>query len=300
MGKERVTDDEANAALHQLVGREDPPEAAVEPVTETPEPSTTVEPEEPAEPQAADPVEPVAEDDIESLRARNTQLESDMAAAKKDQEDRIAALRDRNQANERILRDRYLRKATVTDKALKALQAARDQGISEEAVDAIIREAQGTMHGGVAQPLPEQPVPQPQPVATNEDDRALVLNSFLNEQQMSSAEAEKFGNWVQTEAENAMSANEKAVAHSSLDGFLRLAHNRYREGIEAKEAAARDDAVGAVRSVQQTQRQAARAATVSTGGAPLKQAPAAEQTDTRKLSQADVASLLKQSVQQYR
>ena len=115
------------------------------------------------------------------------------------------------------------------------------------------------------------------------------------------AEGEEFGQWIQREAPTVMTQAEQNVAGDSLDGFLHLAHNRWKQGAREKEKEqTRSDAVGAVKSVQRTQREAARAASAAPVS-PKKQA--AGSPDEGKLSDLkpeDVSSLVRQSVEQYK
>ena len=88
-------------------------------------------------------------------------------------------------------------------------------------------------------------------------------------------------------------------AGRDLDGFLRIAHSRYLDGLKGRNQQ-RDDAVGAVRAVQRTQREAARAASVP-ATAPKKQPTSpATGVDVKKLTQDDVSQLLRMSVEQHR
>jgi hypothetical protein len=292
---EKVTEDEASEALHQLVhGVSDEEDEQVE-VTE-PEPSG--EPVEAAEPGAEevaveDAVE-VADDDLESLRTRNEELTAGAKEAEEQFNAKVEALQGRNASSEKILRDRLLQKATVVDKARKALEASRSEnGIAESEVDQIIQEIRGTLNPGSTNYAP----PEPQPVAS--EDHELILNSFLNEQGMTRKQADEFGTWIQTEAATSMSQREQAVAGDSIDGFLRLAHGRWREGVQEKEKEKRSDAVGAVRSVQRTQRAAAKAASASPTAPKKQTAGTGAGTDEAKLTKDDVSALLRQSVEQY-
>jgi len=296
--QEEVTEEQAGEALQQLTlqGLESEDELD-EPVAEPSAPAETATEQEPQETvQAQEEVTEDAGDDVESLRKRNEELESATKEAEKRFNERLEALKQRTSSNEQILRDRYLRKSTVADKALKVLRATRsDAGVSEAEVDQAIREMEGTLNPASASYAP----PEPSPMAN--EDQALVLNSFLNEQGMTVAEAEEFGKWVSGEATTAMSPAEQAVASQSLDGFLRLAHTRWQQSVHDKEKESkRDDAVGAVRAVQRTQREAARAAS-SAPVAPKKQpASPVTETDVSKLTPDDISALLRQSVEQYR
>jgi hypothetical protein len=295
---EEVTEDQANQALQQVLdlSKEDS-EPQEEPVAAEPEAAPAEEPQAAEEPQTEVAGEPeVKEDDLDSLKNRVQQLEEEREAEAKRYQSRLEALKQRGSQNEEILRTRHLRKSTAADNALKILKAARSgEGVSESDADRAIREIEGTMHPASAQYSP------PQASAAATEDQALVLNSFLNEQQMTGEEAEEFGKWIRSEGSTAMSPTEQAVAGQSLDGFLRIAHTRWNEGKrDADRKAKNDDMVGAVKSVQRTQKQAARAASSGTA-APKKQpaGPAAE-PDYSKLTPNDISKLMKQSVEQYR
>lgn len=295
---EKVTEEQANEALQTLLGSrtEAEPAPAAEPVAVEAAP---VEAEEaaPAVEETAPETEAPADDDLASLKKR---LEAVEASAKKDQEHwdlRMKALQDRNATSEKILRDRMLRKATVADRALKALQQSRSEtGVPEAEVDQIIRELQGTMNPDSTSYAP----PPPQANGAASEEQALVLNSFLNQRGMTEAEADTFGKWIQTEAATAMSPYEQAVANESLGGFLSLAYHRWQAGLAEKgKAEMRQDAAAAVRAVQRTQKAAARAATAPTSAA-RRQPQAAQAMDPSKLTKDDVSALLRQTIEQYR
>jgi hypothetical protein len=299
--KPAITDDQANEALGQIMAEATgtAPPAAEE---AAPEQSTTATA--PVETGAVtategDAVEVTTEapaDDLESLMRRNEELQAEQKAANERFDAQLEAIRQRNAANEGILADRYRRKATVADRALKTLRATRtEDGVSEQDVDRVIREMEGTMHPDST----SYATPEASPMAN--EDQALVLNSFLNEQRMTAEQADEFGKWIRSDATTVMSPTEQAVANESLGGFLRLAHVRWQEAVHEKEKeATRNDAVGAVRSVQRTQREAARAASAP-ASAPQKQleAPAAT-VDLSKLKDEDIATLLRQSVEQHK
>lgn len=281
---EQISEDQAQEALQQLrFNTDEEAEAQAEetveeqPAEETAELEAGTEETQPSEEQPPEVEEP--EPDEAEVRF-NAKLE---------------ALQHRHQENERILRDRYLRKSTSADNALKILKASRtEDGVSEADVDRVINEMEGTMH-----PASASYVAPAQPEAT--EDQALVLNSFLNDKGMTIQEATEFGNWVRSDAGTVMSAAEQAVAGQSLDGFLRLAHTRWQEGLSSEQKNnKRSDAVGAVRSIKRTQRAAAKAASAKPT-APRKQ-PAGPKTevDYKKMTKSDVSALLRESVEQYR
>lgn len=280
-----VTEEQAEEALRALQQTEEPPqeETPEQPVLES---SAEAEPGE----QVA---EEVAEDDLESLQKRLEERESAMAAAEERYRAQLEALNQRNTESERILRDKFLRKSTVADKAMKALEAARSpDGISEEDVDRAIRDIRGSMN-------PESPsyAPQPtQPVAT--EDQTLALHSFLNEKGMTQQEADQFGSWVREKASGVMSPTEQAVAGESLGAFLRLAHVRYLE--EQNKTNQRSDAVDAVRTVQRAQKAAAQAASGSPRAPSKPRAAKPQEVDVSKLTPEDISDLMRQSVTAYK
>lgn len=289
---EKATEEQATEALQQLtlLDGESEPEPAPAPQA-APEPERTPEPE--AEPTEA---ETAGEgDDVASLKKRYEDLQAKTAEDEKRFQARLQAHQQRSADNERILRERHLRKSTAADNALKILKASRTQeGVPEADVERAIREIEGTMHPASASHVPPSPVPA---VA---EDQAIILNGFLNEKGMTGDEADEFGRWIRSEGVTALSPGEQAVAGQSLDGFLRIAHSRWQEGMREKDRKAQhNDTVDAVRSVQRTQREAARAASASPT-APRKQ-PAAPKTtvDIKKLTKDDIATLLRQSVEQY-
>jgi hypothetical protein len=296
---EKVTDEQAVQALHQLAGLESEPEAAT--VVTPAEPAAAVEaaPAAPApEPEVTAEATPEPEsDDVESLKKRLADKDAEIQAVNKRATERAEAIQRRYAANEQILRDRLLRKSTVADKAHKILKASRtESGVPEAEVDGVIREIEGTMNPASASYSP------PSASAEVPEDQAMVLNNFLNEKGISGEEEAEFGKWMRGDAATALSEAEQNVARrGDVDGFLRIAYPRFLEGQREKDKQQRrDDAVEAARSVQRTQREAARAAS-PTAAAPRKQ-PAAQQqeVDVKKLTKEDISSLVKQSFEQYR
>lgn len=294
-----VTDDQASEALRALLGQtEEEPGTVNESQEQPPEPEQPPVGDPPADDDAAEAIAEPDSDDVESLKARLSDLETKFGETEKTYRAKLEAVTTRSAQNEQVLRDRYLRKASATDNALKVLRSARtDAGVSEQDVDRVLRELESTMNpASTSYAPPETPG---RAVAT--EDQALVMNNFLNERGMTVDEAEAFGKWITAEATTAMHPAELAVAASSLDGFLRLAHNRYVTAAADKEKQTkRSDVVGAVRSVQNTQRQALRAGSASPA-APRKQPTGARQElDVAKLTKDDVSELLRMSVQQYK
>ena len=297
----KITEDQAADALRTLVTQAaadgpNAPEPEV-PTPAEPAPAAPAVEEPPAESTEALQPQEAASDDLDSLKKRLADAEAAREQLRKESDERTQAIQSRFAQNESILRERYLKKATVTDRALKVLRASRTQeGVPEADVDGLIREIESTMNPNSAN---YNPAVIPQPAAT--EDQAITLNNFLNEKAMSNNEAESFAKWIRSDATTALSPIEQAVATRDLDGFLRLAHVRYQESERIKsQQQRRDEAVGAVRSVQITQRQAAKAAS-SVPSAP-KKTPAgpAREIDVRKMTKDDVSQLLRQSVEMYK
>lgn len=304
---QKVTEDQAAEALKALVAQTgDEDEAA--PAASEPEPAAEEAPAAPAQEEPAEapaegeqaPAQETASDDVESLRKRLQDAEAGREAAIKEERDRAIAMRDRFAQNETILRNRFLKKANVTAQALKVLRQSRSEsGVPQEEVDRTIREIEATMN-----PSSPSYAPPEEEVGNVNEDQAIVLNNFLNEKAMSASEAEAFAKWMKTEAATDMSPVDQAVARRDLDGFLRLAHSTFLAGqSEKSKQQKRQDAVGAVRGVQITQRAAARAAS-AVPSAP-KKIPTGPKTtlspdDYRKFTHDDISTLLKQSVEQYK
>ncbi len=301
IGTEKVTDEEAAKALHQLSFDTDgepeqeitqPLPLVTDPPAEDPKPAEPVE-ETPAV-TTEKPVEEAApaagEDDVASLQAR---LEESESRSKR----RLEAVQSRHQDSIRILRDRHLRKSTALDRATKVIESAlTDEGVDKDEAQRVVQESRGTMHPDSSSYV--QPAPQPSGVATEE--QRIVFNDFLNEQGMELKEAQEFGEWISNKARKVMSPTEVAVADESLNGFLILAHSRWKAGSGEKDREAqRTDAQNAVRVVQRNQKNKARAA-AGPGGAPKKQ-PTSPSTaiDYRKMTKDDVANLVKLSVTQH-
>lgn len=294
---EKVTEDQANAALQQLVGMNADGSEATEP-----------EPEEPAAEPAGDEPAPAEEpsteetataatetDDVQSLKKRLDTIEAERKRDKEESEARLQAIQQRNTENQRVLRDRFLRKSAATDKALRTLKAVRTEaGVPEAEVDRIIAELQGTMN-----PDSASYSPPPETHTMAREDQIVTLNSFLNEKGMTADEAAKFGRWLQGDAVGVLTPQEQAVAEQSLDGFLRLAHVRWQTGQRETEAAnnkKQADAAAAVKAAQRTQRAAAQAAT-ATPAAPRKSPTVRPPANKKKLSNDELSELLRLSVE---
>lgn len=292
---EKVSEDQAALALQQLSGQvpEEPEPSAEKVEPEVVEAETAEVKEEPKEEAASE----VAEsDDVQSLKGRLAEVEAQVAERDKKFEARLQAQQQRFTESERILRDRYLRKSTASDKALRALKAAKSEaGLQPDEADRIIAELEASMHPASASYAP------PEPRTETSEDQALVLNRFLNEKGMDTSEADTFGQWIRADAARVLTPAEQAVAQESLDGFLRIAHSRWQTSTsEAAKQKKVDETVAAVKSVQRTQKQAARAAE-STGGAPKKQpTKLSEEVDVSKLTPEDVSKLVRQAWEQYR
>ncbi len=297
----QVTEAQADDALQQIIkGEEEQETVEVSDLLDT---ST----EQPAEAEVTEEVDTeevavkaVAEeeeegDDVESLRARVKTMDEDKVKVQEEFDSRLSALQERSAASEKIIQDRYLRKATSADRARKSLMASlTEEGVDRAEVERVIGEIEGTMNSA------SQSYSTPQPSAAYTEDQALALNNFLNEKGMTREEAETFGTWISTKAGTEMSPTEQAVAGDSISGFLHLAHSRWKgSNSEADNKAKTDDAVQAARSVKRTQREAARAAS-SRSPAPKKQpANPEKKQDLSELSSDDVAALVRLSVTQY-
>ena len=301
-----ITEEQAGAALRDLMGMDhsDEGEAQVQMVAE---PAAQVTPAEapvttdpaPAEAAGETTPEQVVEapsDDVDSLRKRLAEVESTRDAAIKAASDRTEAVTTRSRQNEQILRERLLKKSSATDRALKTLKEARsDKGVPEAEVDRVIAEIQAGMN-----PQSASYAPLPEVAQASTEDQVIVLNDFLNEKGLTNDEAEKFGSWIRSEAVNVLSAVEQDVARRDLDGFLHIAHVRFKESAKVKEQQ-RVETIGAVRVVQRAQREAAKAAS-SAPSAPHKQSTGqgSAAIDVKKLTGDDISQLLKLSVQQYK
>jgi hypothetical protein len=294
---EKITQEQAEAALSSLTGETPEPSPVVE--TAAPEPSVA---EVAAEPVAEEPTAGEPEvDDVTSLKKRLEDYEAKVAEKEKLHESRWKAFQDRASQNEQILRERYLRKSSTADRALKILKATRsEQGVPETDVDTVIREIESTMN-----PQSASYAPPPQPTGATED-QAITLNAFLNEKGMTAEEANEFGNWVRSEGAAKLTHREQAVAEQSLDGFLRIAHNRYAQDMsEQEKQSKRNDAVEAVKSVQRTQKDAARAAS-SAPTAPRKSVSTSggKSIDIHKMPENErnefLSDLIRRSAEEYR
>ena len=303
-----VTEDQAADALRTLLAQskgEKPPEAqaapepaeSAAPVELSPTLEASVEPAVEAAPAEAEPAPPAVEtDDVASLKTRLAERDAALKETEQKFQSRLTAQQSRNQESERILRERYLRKSTAADRALKILKATRSEsGVPETEVDRVIQEVEGTMN-----PASVSYSPPSNQTEANED-QAIALNNFLNEKQMDTKEASDFGAWIKTEGGTVLHPSEQALAYRDLDGFLRIAHVRYEESARAKETQ-RANTVEAVKTVQRAQKQTARAATAAPA-APRKTAIASAPPatiDYEKVTSDDVSKWLRQSVEQYK
>lgn len=303
----KITEEQAAAALKEVLAsnldeNEHPQETSVatsaEQSAETPvatEPAETTE--KPVEEEAA---EAAPSDDLESLRKRLADREAQDAEREKTYEARERAIEQRAAQNEQILRERLLRKSAAADRARQILERSKTQeGVTQDEVDRVIQDIQGTLNPASANYVP------PTVQAEDNEDKAIAINRFLNEKRMSSEEAEVFGKWIQNEGAKVLSPEDQAVAHQSLSGFLRIAHRSWQEAAsEQTRATQRAETVNAVKSIQKTQKEAARAASAP-GSAPKKQPIASpKELNLHKLPQKErdeaVSALVRASVEQYR
>lgn len=295
---EKVTEEQATNALRSLMGpQEDPPVAEPEPEpapepTPEPSPETTAEPEAEAEPtpevEAAAPT-----DDVESLRKSLKDRDEELERTRKSADERAAAIQQRAQQNEQILRERFLKKAADADRAHKLLKRSRSaEGVTEREVDETI----SALEAGMNPSSPSYTPPAEQ--GHDRQDQAIVLNAFLNEKGMTIGEADTFLNkWMREEATNVLTESEQRIANRDLDAFLRIAHNKFIEGQREKgKAQRRSEAVEATRVVQRSQREAARAATAAPAAPRKTGAPAPRPVDVKSLKPADISTLLRKTV----
>jgi hypothetical protein len=305
----KITEEQAAAALKEVLGshldeNEQPQTTSVEvPAEETAAPAAESAPAETTAAGAAEePAEeaPAAEDDIESLKKRLAEREAADAEREKAYEARERAIEQRGVENERILRERLLRKSAAADRARQILERSKTQeGVTQEEVDRVIQDIQGTLNPASANYVP------PTVQAETNEDAVITLNRFLNEKKISQEEQEEFGKWIQGEGSKLLTAAEQAVAQQSLDGFLRIAHQRWKDTSNEKVMATqRAETVNAVKSIQKTQKEAAKAASAP-AAAPRKQPTAGtKELDLHKLPQkerdAAISALVRASVEQYR
>ncbi|KKK64552.1 hypothetical protein LCGC14_2983060, partial [marine sediment metagenome] len=204
------------------------------------------------------------------------------------------ASQERHAESTRILQDRYIRKSTAADRALKIIEAAQTEtGADPVESKRVVEELKSTMHPESASYAP--PVQR----AEATEDQQVVINSFLNEKDMTVAEGDKFGVWIKTESPNIMSPIEQAKAYTDLDGFLRLAHISWKEDVDKKNDKQVGDAVGAVKAVKQVQKAAARAALATTTAPKNQVVTKSTGTDVTKFTDNDVSALFKASVEEH-
>jgi hypothetical protein len=309
---EKPTLEQAESALREMLAQGSDEEAPAEQpaveekeVAEQPAPAveepavdgTVAEKEEPDTEEAAAagpaPAEVAAEtDDIASLKKR---LDEAAEREKKSQEladARWKALQERSAQNEKILRERHLKKSTAADRARQILVKVRTEGLTPEEVEKAIQEIESSNN-------PESSSYVAPPQAT--EDQAIVLNGFLNEKGMTGQEAEEFGAWIRSEGATKLSLTEQGVAGRDLDAFLRIAHSKFQEGMREKDKQQkRNDTVEAVRTVQRAQKDAARAASASPTAPRKTTATAPREIDPKKLTNDDVHALLKMTLEDSR
>ena len=301
---EKVTEAQASEALGQMIQEHRPDEESALEIVEHEVPKE----EAPKEDAAAEPSSELAEeeapeDDVASLRKRLEQREAEIKSREEEFTKQRQAFSSRAAENERILRERVLRKSTVADRALKILEAARKGEADVDEADRVIQEIRASMN-----PASPSYVP-PQASQGYAEEPLMVLNSFLNEKGMSQDQQDKFGTWIQTEAPRMLTAREQAVAQESIDGFLRIAHARWQESANAQEQTKKHaETVAAVKTVQRAQKASARAASAPTS-APRKTSagPSGDQDPVKQLrklpreeQQQAVAELVKLSIDQHR
>lgn len=301
MAEEKVTEEQVTEALQQLTFPSGNESEIQKPETPEPEPSTEeattpeVEPvAEKAKPEGAvEEVEAVEdapqEDDLKSL---NESLKARLEEKDRHHKEQVDAITQRSEKNFRIQQDRYLRKATASDRAAKIIEAAlSEEGVSQEEAKRVVQELRGTMHPSSASYV------EPSSASVDGEEQEVVFNLFSNEKGMTMPEQNEFLGWIKKDGGEAMSLAEQNVVNQSLDGFLRIAHNRWQEGMREKEKEnKRNDAKGAVESVKRTQREAAKAASVSPA-APKKQPTGQEkEIDYKSLTHDDISTLLRQTV----
>ena len=188
---EEVTEEEAESALQQLL-HTDTGESEVQEIPPLPlEPSVEEKPTETEVAAAETPEVEVAPDDLESLQSRLTKMESDAEESQKDFDARFQALQERNNQREQVHSQRYLRKSTAADNALKVLRSTRsEEGAAEAEVTKVIGELEGTMNQASASYV----APTPQSFGATED-QLFEASGFMNEKQMTRAEEDEFGAW---------------------------------------------------------------------------------------------------------
>lgn len=307
MAEAQVTEDQAADALRQLLAQSKGEQVASAPVAAAPEPepvaedtvAAAAEPAPEPETQEAAPAtqeEATETDDVSSLRQRLADAEKQRTEQDALFKARWDAMVERNQQNQRILNDRFLRKATVADRALKTLHGVRSaNGLPEADVDRVIQEIEASMNPASQSyaPLP------PQPAAT--EDKAIALNDFLNEHGMTATEAQEFGRWMQVDASSVMTPSELRVADESVGGFLRIAHGRWQDAIRNK-TNQRANAIEAVKTVQRVQKQASKAAS-AVPSAPRKTQVASapkDSIDMKDVTPEMVSDWAKKLVEQYK
>lgn len=306
MAEEKVTPEQAEGALRELLSgkqeaqdTEEPapaPDPETTPKVEEPEPDQPAEAEEPEPDAGASPETEAASapegDDIVSLRKRIEEGEAKRKADKDLFDARWKAVNERGRQNEDILRKRLLTKSSIVDRARTMLERlSSDNGPTQVEVDRLLEDIRGTMN-------PASPSYVPPPQAQHADlseDHIITLNAFLNEHEMTAENADRFGRWLQGDGRTVLTPQEQAIADQSLDGFLRIAHRRWSDAeTEADKKKRQADAVEAVKTIQKTQRLAAKAG-AATPRAPTKTSTPAP-SKPAKLSKDDVSALLRQTV----
>lgn len=309
-----VTEEQAESALRDVMGLENPeevsaeskiiPDERVEQAKEaavesapTEAPASTEQPEGPPAEAAETPVP--ESDDVTSLKQRLEQYETDLKTSEEKFQSRLKAQQDRFKQNEEILRNKHLRKSSALDTARRILEQSQTEGgVPEAEVVRALDTIRGTMNPDSASyaPPPQESAAgyAPQPSGNGREEQALIVNNFLNDRGMDEDEANKFNEWIRTEAEKNMSPGELSVASESLGGFLQLAHSHYRDAMRQKSEDTRSDAVKAIKSVQRTQKQAARAAESRADG-PVKPQPATTNREmtAENMTQEDAGRLIR-------
>ena len=286
-----ASDEQVAAAFQSLFGTsqgrdEEPVQDAVETATTTTEsteqvtdaetPTTQVSTESPGQPDST-PAEQVVEEseDVKALRAN--------LAAMTAERDSVA---ERASKNLEWARGLGLRKASEADRLRGILkQIADGKEIERAEVERVLGQQAQTAQEPVAQNSTFQFRQEAPPVAQVDENTQLEAEQFVLDYRINDEAAGKFKAWMES-ADSGLT--NKDVVPGSLYHTLALAYSKYEKASRTPNPAT----VQAVKSLQKTQREVARATGAVTNRA-KPSAPAEPEVDLMKLAATDVEGFRK-------
>ena len=259
------SEDEANAALNTILGRNTEPEGSTEgdkAPSERPPQSLNYASEENAPVEEA-PEETAAEqqaegDDVASLKARLEEAEKKQA----EYDRRFQDIQTRSRQSIEATRARMLAKSTQLDKARILLERAltSEQGVDKAEVERLMAEIQSGYNPASSNYQPAPTPFQPQPLPS--EDAISGVNDFLNENGILTAEADEFGAWARGPS-HTLTQRDIDLANRDTYAFMHSAWPKFAKWKAQQEADKQPEpsvTAKAIKTVQKVQKAAARAA----------------------------------------